>query len=408
MPEQGILASIEFQMSLLMFVALAGYLIAYRINQSAVVGIILAGIVVGPSLLGWVTYTDFVSSLGHLGAVVLLFTIGLHFNIKDIANVKYFLIALAGIIVPWIAGFYLAKMFGYDTTASVFIGTALTATSIAITANVLKEMGKLQTEAAKAIIGAAIIDDVLSLLALTISAEIVSGALSPSLILVTILKAIAFLVIGVILGSKVISRIMIRLDNTRFCGKYPESIFIFAIMVAFLYSLVAELAGLSAIIGSFLAGVALTRVRLRHDVSFRKGAEHLQIIFASIFFISLGVLLDFHVVTLDLVWFIFILTIVALFTKFIGCGVPAKLQGINTRDSLIIGVGMIPRGEVAMIIALIGLNQNLIMQDTYAALVLMSLLTTIIPPLILRNWLFKVKSKKKKADGIKIDTLHQS
>jgi Kef-type K+ transport system membrane component KefB len=408
MSEQGILASIEFQMSLLLFVALAGYLIAYRINQSAVVGIILAGIVVGPSLLGLVTYTDFVSSLGHLGAVVLLFTIGLHFNIKDIANVKYFLIALAGIIVPWIAGFYLAKMFGYDTTASVFIGTALTATSIAITANVLKEMGKLQTKAAKAIIGAAIIDDVLSLLALTISAEIVSGALSPPLILVTILKAIAFLVIGVILGSKVISRIMIRLDNTRFCGKYPESIFIFAIMVAFLYSLVAELAGLSAIIGSFLAGVALTRVKLKHDVSFRKGAEHLQIIFASIFFISLGVLLDFHEVTLDLVWFILILTIVALFTKFIGCGVPAKLQGINTRDSLIIGVGMIPRGEVAMIIALIGLNQNLIMQDTYAALVLMSLLTTIIPPLILRNWLFKVKSKKKKADGIKTDTLHQS
>lgn len=410
MSEQGILASIEFQMSLLMFVALAGYLIAYRINQSAVVGIILAGIVVGPSLLGLVTYTEFVSSLGHLGAVVLLFTIGLHFNIKDIVNIKYFLIAVAGIIVPWVAGYYLAKLFGYDLGASIFVGTALTATSIAITANVLKEMGKLQTEAAKAIIGAAIIDDVLSLLALTISAEIVSGELSLPLILVTILKAIAFLVIGLILGSKVITRIMIRLDSTKFCGKYPESIFIFAIMVAFLYSLVAELAGLSAIIGSFLAGVALTRVKLKHDVTFRKGAEHLQIIFASIFFISLGVLLNLRVVTLDLVWFIFILTIVALFTKLIGCGVTAKLQGINTRDSLIIGVGMAPRGEVAMIIALIGLNQNLIQQNTYAALVLMSLLTTIIPPLILRNWLFKVrrKKKKKKANGIKTETLHQT
>jgi len=408
MSEQGILASIEFQMSLLLFVALAGYLIAYRINQSAVVGIILAGIVVGPSLLGLVTYTEFVSSLGHLGAVVLLFTIGLHFNIKDIAHIKYAVIALFGIIVPWIAGFYLAKFFGYSFGASIFVGTALTATSIAITANVLKEMGKLQTEAAKAIIGAAIIDDVLSLLALTISEEIVSGELSLPLILVTIVKAIGFLVIGVILGSRVISRIMIRLDNTRFCGKYPEAVFIFAIMVAFLYSLVAELAGLSAIIGSFLAGVALARVRLKHDVSFRKGADHLQIIFASIFFISLGVLLDFHVITLDLVWFIFILTIVALFTKLIGCGVPAKLQGINIRGSLIIGVGMIPRGEVAMIIALIGLNQKLIMQDTYATLVLMSLLTTIIPPLILRNWLFKVKGRKKKGTGIKAETLHQT
>lgn len=161
-----------------MFVALAGYLIAYRINQSAVVGIILAGIIVGPSLLGLVTYTEFVSSLGHLGAVVLLFTVGLHFNIKEIVSIKYFVIAFAGIIIPWIAGFYLAKIFGFDFGVSIFVGTALTATSIAITANVLKEMGKLQTKAAKTVIGAAIIDDVLSLLALSISGGIVSGDLT--------------------------------------------------------------------------------------------------------------------------------------------------------------------------------------------------------------------------------------
>jgi len=395
--EQGILASIEFQMSLLLFVALAGYLIAYKINQSAVVGIILAGIIVGPSLLGLVTYTDFVSSLGHLGAVILLFTIGLHFNIKEIVKVKYLLIALAGIIVPWISGFYLAKIFGFDFGASIFIGTALTATSIAITANVLKEMGKLETQAAKAIIGAAIIDDILSLLALTIAEETVSGELSVPIVLITIAKAAGFLVIGGVLGGLIVRRVMIRLDNTSFCNRYPESIFIVAMMVAFLYGLLAELVGLSAIIGSFLAGVSLTRVKLKHEDAFREGAEHLQIIFASIFFISLGVLMDFHVFTWDLAWFVIVLTVVALLTKFIGCGLPARLQGMSIRDSLIIGTGMVPRGEVAMIIALIGLNKKLIMQDTYAALVLMSLLTTIIPPLVLRNWLFKVKGKKEKA-----------
>ena len=142
MPEEGILSSVEFQMSLLLFVALAGYLIAYKINQSAVVGVILAGIVVGPSVLGVVTVTDLVSSLGRLGAVVLLFTIGLHFKIKDIANFKYFIIALFGILIPWVAGFYLAKLFDFSYGGSIFVGTALTATSIAITANVLKEMGK--------------------------------------------------------------------------------------------------------------------------------------------------------------------------------------------------------------------------------------------------------------------------
>lgn len=394
--EHGILASIEFQMSLLMFVALAGYLIAYRINQSAVVGIILAGIVVGPSLLGLITYTDFVSSLGHLGAVVLLFTIGLHFNIKEIINLKYSIIAFFGLVVPWVSGYYLAVVFGFDFGASMFVGIALTATSIAITANVLKEMGKLQTKAAKAIIGAAIIDDVLSLLALSISGGIVSGDLSLASILITIVKAIGFLVLGGFLGSMLLTRLMVKLDNTRFCDKYPEVIFIFAIMIAFLYSLLAELFGLSAIIGSFLAGVALTRVKLRHEVAFREGAEHLQIIFASIFFISLGILLDFHVITLNFIWFVLALTAVAFLTKFLGCGIPARLLGIGTRDSLIIGTGMVPRGEVAMIVALIGLNQNLIAPDMYAALVLMSLLTTVIPPLVLRNWLFKIKPKKTK------------
>jgi len=380
-------------MSLLMFVALGGYLIAHRINQSAVVGIILAGIVVGPSVLDLVTYTDFVSSLGHLGAVILLFTIGLHFDMKEILNVKYLFIAAIGIIVPWFAGYFIARPFGFDSDASIFIGTALTATSIAITANVLKEMGRLDTDAAKAIIGAAIIDDVLSLLALTIAEESVSGDLSVSVVLLTVIKAVSFLVAGTIAGGLIVRKVMVRLDNTSLCKRYPESIFIMAMMVAFLYSLLAELMGLSAIIGSFLAGVALTKMELKNGEVFREGAEYLQIIFASIFFISLGVLLDFGQFTLHLIWFVLALTGVALVTKLIGCGLPARLSGMSTRDSLTVGMGMVPRGEVAMIVGLIGLNQGLIEQDTYAAVVLMSLLTTIIPPLIMRNWLFKGEAK---------------
>ena len=369
--EEGILDSIEFQMSLLMFVALAGYLIAYRINQSAVVGIILAGIVVGPSVLGLVTENndDFVASLGHLGAVILLFTIGLHFNIRDITKGKYFLIAAVGVIVPWIAGYAIAKPFGFDNDASIFIGTALTATSIAITANVLKEMGKLETNAAQAIIGAAVIDDVLSLLALTISEEAVSGGISAGPVLITIVKAIGFLVVGVLAGRLIIRRLMWRMDRTSLCNKYPESIFIMAMMVAFLYSLMAELMGLSAIIGSFLAGVTLGQIKLKHNLAFREGAEHLQIIFASIFFISLGVLLDLSEFTLQLTWFVLALTGVALVTKLIGCGLPARLAGMNTKDSITVGLGMAPRGEVAMIVALIGFNANLISQDVYAAVV---------------------------------------
>lgn len=390
---QAILTSIEFQMSLLLFVALAGYLVAYRINQSAVVGIILAGMVVGPSLLGLVTYTDFVSSLAHLGAVVLLFTIGLEFEIRQIAKLKFLIIALFGALVPWVAGFYLAAAFSFDFNTSVFIGTALTATSIAITANVLREMGKLQSKAAQAIIGAAVIDDVLALLALTVSEGLVSGTLALAPVLVAVAKAVGFMVVGVLAGTLLVNRLMASLDKAKISDKYPESIFIFAIMVAFLYAMAAQLVGLSAIVGSFLAGVTLASTKLKHGHVFKEGSEHLQIIFASIFFVSLGVLVDLHMLTIRLLLFVVALTVVAGLTKIIGCGVPAKLQGLGMKDSLIIGFGMMPRGEVAMIVALIGLTGNLISQETYAAIVLMSLFTTVIPPFILRNWLFKRETK---------------
>jgi Kef-type K+ transport system membrane component KefB len=386
---ENVFASTEFQMSLLMFVALAGYLLAYYINQSAVVGIIVAGVIVGPSLLGFVTYTDFVSSLAHLGAVVLLFTIGLEFELKDITKLRYLIIALAGILIPWVCGYFLAEAFGFSFNSSIFIGTAATATSIAITANVLEEMGKLQTAAARAIMGAAIIDDVLALLALTVSEQLVAGSLQSLTILVNLGKAVAFLIVGAFPVRILLRRVMLWFDNTRVARKFPQSIFIFAMMIAFLYSIGAEAAGLSSVVGSFLAGVAFASMELKQGTIFKKGAEHLKIIFASIFFISLGVLLDVHAINGRIIIFILALTGVAAVTKIIGCGLPARLFGYKIKDSAIIGIGMMPRGEVAMIVALIGLSRKWIEQDVYAALVMMSLLTTIIPPLLLRNWLYK-------------------
>ena len=390
---ENVFTSAEFQMSLLMFVALAGYLLAYFINQSAVVGIIIVGVIVGPSLLGFVTYTDFVSSLAHLGAVVLLFTIGLEFELKDITKFRYLIIALAGILVPWVCGYFMALAFDFDRNSSIFIGTAVTATSIAITANVLEEMGKLQTVAAQAIMGAAIIDDVLALLALTVSEQLVAGSLQSLTILVNLGKAVAFLIVGAFPVRLLLRRTMLWFDDTRVAKKFPQSIFIFAIMIAFLYSIGAEAAGLSAVVGSFLAGVAFASMELKQGAIFRRGAEHLKIIFASIFFISLGVLLDVHAINGHVIIFILALTGVAAATKIIGCGIPARLFGYRIKDSAIIGIGMMPRGEVAMIVALIGLSKKWIEQDVYAALVMMSLLTTIIPPLLLRNWLYKSRNE---------------
>ncbi|HVO40374.1 MAG TPA: cation:proton antiporter [Spirochaetia bacterium] len=380
---------IEFQMSFLLFIALAGYLLASRVNQSAVIGEILVGLLVGPSVLGIVTYTDFVSSIAHLGAVILLFVVGLEFRLEDIARPRYLAIAASGVLVPWVSGYAVSLLFGFSFGSSVFIGTALTATSIAITANVLKEMGKLQTPAARAIIGAAVIDDVLSLLVLAVSRGLVAGELSAGSLVIVFAKALAFLAVGGAVGHFALRRVIGLIDATKFTRRYPEVTFIFATMLAFLYAMGAELVGLSAIVGAFIAGASLAGVTLRNGRDLYKGSESLMIIFSSIFFVSLGIIADVKALDVRIVIFLVALTIVAFASKVLGSGAVELLGGSRLRDAAIVGFGMAPRGEVAMIIGLIGLDGGLIQQDVYVSIILMSLLTTIITPIILRNWLYR-------------------
>jgi Kef-type K+ transport system membrane component KefB len=383
-----ITTTIEFQMSLLLFVSLAGYLLASRIGQPAVVGIILVGLVIGPSALGLITYTDFIRSIAHLGAVVLLFVIGLEFEFKDLASFKYGLIGLFGVLVPLAGGYWLSSLFAYDFNSALFIGVALTATSIAITADTLREMGRLESRAARAIIGAAVVDDVLALLVLSMAQQMIHGELLWTTALLSLAKAGAFLAAGTGLGILFIEPALKRLDRSTIGKQYPEIVFIFAMMLAFFYGMMAELVGLSAIVGSFIAGICLEEEGLINSKDFKEGAEYLRIIFASIFFVSIGVLVDFSRLSIGVLWFLLALTAMAFATKLLGCGLPSWLLGLGPRNSLAVGLGMSPRAEVAMIVALLGLNQGILPQGVYVALVLMGLLTTIIPPLLIRNWVY--------------------
>jgi Kef-type K+ transport system membrane component KefB len=379
-----VLHLVEFQMSFLLFVALAGYLLASRVNQSVVVAEILIGVVVGPSVLGLITYTDFVGNMAHLGAVFLLFVVGMEFRFEDIVKPRYLLIAAVGVVLPWGMGFATSLLFHYPYATSVFVGTALTATSIAITANILKEMGKLNSSPARAIIGAAVIDDVLGLIALTISKGLVSSSFSFGVLALTIGKVFLFLGVGGALGLFGFRRLLSLIDQAKFTKRYPEVTFIFSTMIAFLYAVAAEVMGLSAIVGAFIAGVSLGGVKLRHGRDHLQGSESLQIIFASIFFVSLGVLVDVRALQPHVLIFLSVLTIVAFVSKIVGCGGIALLSGSKVKEASIIGIGMAPRGEVAMIIALIGLDSKLITQDIYVAIILMSLLTTVATPVFLR------------------------
>jgi Kef-type K+ transport system membrane component KefB len=376
--------TIGFQTSLLLLVALGGYLIAAITNQSAVVGQIVLGIIIGPSLFGLITYSGFVSNLAYLGAVILLFVVGLEFKLNDILRVKNGCIALLGVIVPWGFGYLTSHLFGYNHHASIFTGTALTATSIAITANVLHEMGVLKTNLAKTIIGAAVIDDILALLALSATTQIMENALLLSSVLFLTMKILCFLVIGLLTGYFIFLKLIYKVDNSTFGSKYPEFIFVLAMAIAFLYALIAEVFGISAIIGAFISGVFLEGVTLKQSKHFKDGAEYLRIIFASIFFVSLGVLANLQEMTLTAIGFLVALSVVGYISKVLGCGLAARLSKFNWRESLTIGCGMAPRGEVAMIIALIGLKKDIISQPIYITLVLMSLITTIVTPVILK------------------------
>ncbi len=381
------MTSLELQISVILLFALAGYLMASRINQSAVVGIIIIGIIIGPSIFSIVQYSDAVKMLAHLGAIMLLFAIGLEFKIKDVYQIKYMFIALIGAIVPWAAGYFLGNLFGYNFKESMFIGVALTATSIAITASVLQEMKKLHTPAAKAIIGAAVIDDVLGLLALSITVQSTRAEnIAVIGVLIMAIESIVFLSAG-IFAAPYIKKIFLRLDEARFAKEHPHLLFITAIMFCFFYASIAELIGLSAIIGAFLAGAALEGIRFKNSKDLKEGAEYLHVIFGAIFFISLGILANLRELTLDISPFFITLLLVAVFSKVAGCGIASRLAGFNKTESLVIGFGMSPRGEVAMIIALIGLTSNIIKQDVYVSIVAMSLLTTMLTPFVIRNYI---------------------
>lgn len=373
-------ASVAFQMSAFLFLAFVGYVLAASIDQSTVVGGLLVGVVVGPSVLDLVSYTLLIRELAELGAIVLLFAIGMEFNLGQVIKAPYIVIAASGAVIPWAGGYGVAWLYGYGVAESVLVGTALSATSIAITANVLKERALLGEEFARAIIGAAVVDDVLSLFLLSISIQIGAGGVDPTGIGVLAAKAALFLVVGAAGGIGLLNPLLTRLDETDFVGRFPEVLFIAALALAFLYAAVAEYMGLSTIIGAFVAGAALENVRPRRGKSLKEGAEYMHAVFASIFFLSLGVLVDLRALTAPILGLSIVLTLVGLVTKYVGCGVPAYLLGSTPRQASIVGLGMAPRGEVAMIVALLALDAGAITQGLFVALLTMALLTTLATP----------------------------
>ncbi len=398
--EEHLEQHVIFEIVFLLLLAVIAETIVVYFRQPTVLILLVLGILMGPSFLGliWepihsalpflpeeapnILLNDhLIQVFAQLGAIILMYKVGLHSSIHKIFSAKNFIIAFLGIIIPFFAGYAFAELMGGSFIYSLFLGAALTATSVGVTVALLREAKLVNADFAQAIIGAAVIDDILSLLVLSLVLNMPS-TLDPSAFepfALTLASAIIFMVGGVYAGRWFIKS---KIEKKELSDKR----FLYAIAFVFFYAYFAEFIGLSSIVGAFLAGLLLNYSRHKEAIETRSYA--LEIIFVPIFFISLGMLVDVPSL-LEHAWPIVLITILAMLTKLIGCGAGAFLTGFKWKESALIGIGMSPRGEVALIIALIGLTAGALTQSEYSIISAMAFLTAVFTPPLMNPLLKK-------------------
>lgn len=358
----------------------------------SVVGEITAGVVIGNTFLRGSLRLDgdieLLALLAELGVVFLIFLVGLETPFEEMRKVggASLVVAVAGVVLPFVAGFGVMSLLGYATIEGLFIGAALVATSVGITARVLNELGVLGTKEARIILGAAVIDDVLGLLVLTVVQAVGGGGeVDVRALAFVIVQALAFVGLLMYFGGRIARRILSGGNPLaeRFEWANPHALFGIAVAVCLGLSAAAAAIGLAAIIGAFVAGMAFAATESRHALAER--FEGVVQFLTPFFFGYIGLQVDVGVAW-SVGGFALAVTALALATKLIGCGLGAWRLG--ARSATAIGIGMMPRGEVGIIVALIGLSLHAIPDTLYAVVVTMSLLTTLVtPPLLV--WAFR-------------------
>ena len=373
-------------LAIILFFAKVFGILARKCKAPQVVGQIIAGLLIGPCILGWVGQSDFIAQMAEIGVIILMFAVGLETDLKELIKTGpvAFLIACTGVFVPLVLGTILYMAF-YGTAPwgsehfykAVFIGTIMTATSVSITVAALQELGKIKSKVGTTIVSAAIIDDVIGIIVLTVVLGFKNPSSSPSIVIV---KTIAFFVIAVI-GGFAIFKVFLKLDN-----RYPHTRRIPIVSLAFCFALsyIAEkYFGIADITGAYIAGIVLCNLSDNEYIE-RKIDVSSYMIFGPIFFASIGLKTSFDAMNGKLFAFCICFVIVALLAKVIGCGLVSKLCKFNVSDSLKIGVGMMTRGEVALIVAQKGLAAGLLTSDYFTAVILLILVSSIATPIILK------------------------
>lgn len=373
-------------------------LIARKLKAPQVVGEIIAGLLLGPSLLKWVQPSDFISGVAEIGVILLMFSAGLETNLTQLkkTGAKATLIACSGVFVPLIGGALLYFCF-YDFAPigseeffrAVFIGTILTATSVSITVQALKELGKLTDEVGTTIMSAAIIDDVIGILVLTI---VISFRDPSSKIGDVVLRTVGFFILAVVVGI-VLYKIMEWVDN-----RYPHTqrIPIIGLALALALSYIADkFFGIADITGAYVAGIILSSLKDSKYID-RKMDVNSYMIFGPVFFVSIGLQTDLKSLDMSILLFSVGFVLVGLLAKIIGCGLMSRLCGYKGIDTLKIGVGMMTRGEVALIVSKKGLEVGMLDSKYFTSVILLIIVSSILTPVILKL-LYSTKAETEKA-----------
>ena len=366
-------------------------LISRKFQLPQVVGALFAGLILGPAMLNIVHETEFLTQLAEIGVILLMFFAGIETDIVELKNSgkASFFIALLGIIVPLLGGFLVASYFNREGIMSfsdnsnvflqnMFIGTILTATSVSITVETLKEMDKLNSKVGNTILGAAIIDDILGIIALTIVISSADTNIHLSEVLIKIALFFIFAIISSIIFYKVFKYWLDR--DSKHKKRYVVAAFAFCLFLAYISE---EYFGVADITGAFIAGLILSPLSKKYYIE--EKLDTVSYAFLSpIFFASIGLKVVLPNMTFTVVLFAIVLTIVAVISKIIGCGLGCKLFDYTNREALQVGIGMVSRGEVALIVANKGFSAGLIGTSVLAPILIVVIATTILSPILLK------------------------
>ncbi|MDR1194925.1 MAG: cation:proton antiporter [Endomicrobium sp.] len=367
--------------------------IAVRFGQSGIVGELLAGVIIGPGVLGLVSETPILTNISELGAIILLFEVGLSTDIKEFARAGGWATAVAfvGVMLPYFFGYFTFMYFGLSSTQSIFAGAVLTATSVGITARVFRDLKKLESEEAKIVLGAAVIDDVIGLAILAVVLKLVSGGTVTAGSIAQIAgTAVLFLALAIGAGLLIAPSIFKLVSKM----KQENIVFVAGFAFCLLIAALSSKFGLAPIVGAFAAGLVLSSTKQGEEV--KNGIKPLSAFFVPIFFVLMGTNVELGTFNPFVAGngTILILTAVLFAVAFIGktaAGFVVFKKGIN---KLLVGVSMVPRGEVGLIFAGIGLRNNVFGSNEYSALVAVIMLTTFVTPFILKYLMTKESQKK--------------